>query len=147
MSDDKSADDIFPPYITDLKFGNERFTSSPTGGLKDMSGDKARLGLVPPSLNEAVAKVLWWAHTDPEKAYPLNNWRKGLEWSKPLESIERHAAAIRDGQWLDPESGLPHAYHIATNVAFLIEFIDTHPDLDDLSRPNYKTRKGEDVNE
>jgi hypothetical protein len=36
-----------------------------------------------------------------------------------------------DGEELDAESGLPHLYHAAANIAMLIEYKTTCPELDD----------------
>ena len=49
------------------------------------------------------------------------NWRK-VEPERYHEALLRHVLAIwRDPYAVDPESGLPHLWHIATNAAFLID--------------------------
>ena len=51
--------------------------------------------------------------------YSRNNWKKGMPITQILDSMLRHIAAIQSGEWLDPESGLPHIGHIQCNALFL----------------------------
>lgn len=53
--------------------------------------------------------------------YPDNNWRGGMAASKWLPSAFRHVLALSEGEWLDPESGLPHLWHLAASVAIGVE--------------------------
>jgi hypothetical protein len=95
--------------------------------------DKDKLSWVPASLERAVAKVLWKSSAEGGGKYPAQNWRKGMSWSETGESLMRHAKLlIQDGEEIDKESGLPHIFHIACNAAFLIEYRETHPELNDL---------------
>lgn len=84
---------------------------------------KPRLSLVPPALIEQVAAVRFWAVETKYK--DENNWRE-VPAQEYLEAILRHAlACVRKGpEALDPESGLPHMAHIATNAAFILEGIN-----------------------
>ncbi len=94
--------------------------------------DKDKLSWVPASLERAVAKVLWKSAKENGGKYPAQNWRKGMSWSETGESLLRHVKSwLQDGEDVDKESGLPTLYHVATNVAFLIEYMETHPELDD----------------
>jgi hypothetical protein len=56
------------------------------------------------------------------KKYELHNWKKSGSWHKCADSAMRHMIAFREGEMDDPESGLPHLHHYATNLAFLFEF-------------------------
>lgn len=47
-----------------------------------------------------------------------HNWKKGLNQPEILESLQRHLAALMDGEKNDPESGLPHIGHIMCNAMF-----------------------------
>lgn len=47
------------------------------------------------------------------------NWRK-VEPERYRDALERHWCAYLDGEKRDAESGLPHLWHIACNVMFLI---------------------------
>lgn len=82
---------------------------------------KLQLSLVPPALISAVAEVRRYGvgkYGDPE------NWRR-VEVDRYREALLRHVLAVWDGDLnkLDGESGLPHLWHIACNVAFLIELL------------------------
>lgn len=77
-----------------------------------------RPSLVPPSLIWAVAAVREYGtakYHDPE------NWRQ-MEPQRYRDALFRHLLKyLDDPQGVDNESGLPHLWHIACNVAFLIE--------------------------
>lgn len=78
---------------------------------------KLRPTLVSPLLIEAVAKVREYGvhkYKDPE------NWREVESW-RYKDALYRHWLAYLKGERIDPESGLPHLWHIACNVNFLIE--------------------------
>lgn len=63
--------------------------------------------------------------------YARDNWRKGMSWTSVMDSLLRHALAWLDGENDDHESGLPHMAHLAWNAMTLLEYINTHPELDD----------------
>lgn len=79
---------------------------------------KVRPSLVPPSLIWAVAEVREYGtakYHDPE------NWRQ-VEPQRYRDALFRHLLKyLDDPQSVDNESGLPHLWHVACNVAFLIE--------------------------
>ena len=80
---------------------------------------KLRLTLVPRGIIRAIAKVRMFAvngkYKDPD------NW-KTVEVERFRDAAFRHFLAYLDNpQGLDEESGLPHIWHLATNIAFLIE--------------------------
>lgn len=50
--------------------------------------------------------------------YSVDNWKKGLDKKEILESMQRHLAALIDGEQNDPESGLSHMGHIQCNALF-----------------------------
>jgi hypothetical protein len=102
------------------------------GGIKH-DESKRRMDLVPTSLISSVARILEFG----ARKYGDNNWREGLKWSRVYAALQRHLADFWDGNDLDSESGLPHLYHAACNIAFLIEFYEKRKDLDD----RYSTTK------
>jgi len=53
------------------------------------------------------------------KKYAPNNWKKGLPDRQVMESMQRHLAAMIDGEENDSETGLPHVGHIMCNCMFL----------------------------
>lgn len=78
---------------------------------------KIRPTLVPVSLIRAVTEVREYGcrkYHDPE------NWRQ-VEPQRYKDALYRHWLAYLSGEGRDPESELPHLWHIACNVAFLIE--------------------------
>lgn len=79
---------------------------------------KIRPTLVPVSLVRAVARVREFGtrkYGDPE------NWRS-VEPQRYRDALCRHLLAyLEDPESRDEESGLPHLWHLACNVAFLIE--------------------------
>lgn len=80
-------------------------------------GGKVRPTLVPSSLIKAVARVREYGiakYTDPD------NWRR-VAVERYRDAAYRHWLAYLDGEWKDEESGLPHLWHLACNIAFLIE--------------------------
>ena len=81
--------------------------------------DKPRLDLVPPGIIEAVGVVRTYGT---EKYGDKDNWRK-VEPERYTAALMRHLCNfLRDPAGLDSESGYPHLWHMACNIAFLIEF-------------------------
>lgn len=60
-----------------------------------------------------------------------HNWRGGIAYSRLISAAYRHLGAINRGEDIDPESGLPHVYHLACNVMFLSWMMENKPELDD----------------
>lgn len=108
------------------------------GGLRFNEG-KLELSECPNSLIYAVAKVMMFGASK----YAKHNWRKGMKWSIPRDCLQRHLTAWDDGEECDKESRLSHLYHAAANIAMLIEYEHTFPELDD--RFKGKVRKKEDM--
>ena len=52
-----------------------------------------------------------------EKYEPFN-WQKPTERNTLIDSMQRHMAALIDGNELDDESGLTHIGHIMANAMF-----------------------------
>lgn len=91
----------------------------------DRTNPKDRLGvkkpwlhLVPPALVLWVSKVFRFSLTK----YGPYNWReKRVRVTVYLDAIERHLLAMKDGRDYDPETGFPHAAHIAASCAILLD--------------------------
>lgn len=85
--------------------------------LKQTSG-KPRLTLVPRKIITAIARV---------REYGNMKYRTSDSWKLNTAEQYRDAAYrhwleyLDDPESLDAESGLPHLWHLATNIAFLIE--------------------------
>lgn len=78
---------------------------------------KVRPTLVPPSMILAIAKVREYGC---EKYKDPDNWRK-VEPQRYRDALYRHFLAYLSGEKCDEESGLPHLWHMACNVAFLVD--------------------------
>ena len=50
--------------------------------------------------------------------YAPRNWQKSMPLDKILESMQRHLAALFDGEEVDSESGISHMGHIQANAMF-----------------------------
>jgi len=50
--------------------------------------------------------------------YSRDNWKIGLDLKEVLESMQRHLAALMDGEEFDKESGIHHMGHIQCNAMF-----------------------------
>ena len=79
---------------------------------------KARLTLVPRKILFDIAKVREYGN---KKYGSSENWKQ-VEPERYRDAAFRHLCAyLDDPQGVDKESGLPHLWHLACNVAFLCE--------------------------
>ena len=79
---------------------------------------KPRCSLVPSEIIRCIAKIRMYGC---EKYHDPNNW-KNVEVERYRDAMYRHLLAyIDDPKGKDEESGLPHLWHLACNVAFLCE--------------------------
>lgn len=83
--------------------------------------DKPRPSLVQPALIRADMGVREYGC---QKYHKPDNWRN-VEAARYWDALLRHALAAWD-DWtaVDPESGMPHLWHIATNAAFLMQYME-----------------------
>lgn len=116
---------IGPADIRDMDESNR-----PQKGLK-YDADKPRMDLLDPTFTRGTAAVLTFG----ARKYAADNWRGGINYTRLIASMHRHLAAIQENQDIDPESGLPHVYHIACNCQFLGWMMVNRPDLDDRYKP------------
>lgn len=89
--------------------------------------DKPMLNLIDPQAIEGLAAVLTFG----AKKYAADNWRGGIHNSRLIASLLRHLFAIMRGEYIDPESGLPHIDHVGCNWMFLSNNLKNRPDLND----------------
>lgn len=87
------------------------------GFLKD-DNNKIRLELLDFRFVEGIGEIL----TMGAKKYEANNWQKAEDASRYEGALLRHLAAYMKGEKVDPESGLPHVYHMGCNLMFLDYF-------------------------
>lgn len=83
---------------------------------------KLRLTLVPRKIIRAIAVIRQYGV---EKYKDPDNW-KNVEIERYRDAAFRHFLAyLDDPKGVDAESGLPHLWHLACNIAFLCEMEDT----------------------
>jgi len=88
---------------------------------KKFDTGKPDMTLVPMALKEAVAKVMGFGCAK----YGRDNWKagEGLDWHRPMAAAMRHLDKHNEGMLIDEESGMPHIWHAATNIAFLCHYM------------------------
>lgn len=67
--------------------------------------------------------------------YTPRGWEAGMEWSRIVDPLFRHLLAWMTGETHDPVDGQHHLAAVAWACFALMEYEDTHPELDDLKRP------------
>lgn len=86
--------------------------------------DKPRISLVPTRIMIDIARVREFGiqkYPDPQ------SWRR-VEIERYRDAVGRHFLAYMDDpEGVDPESGLPHRWHLETNLAFLAELERLNP--------------------
>ena len=95
-------------------------------GIKHDEG-KARFDLLPVKPLFKVAEV----YTIGAKKYSDRNWERGIKWGRVFAAMLRHAWNWWRGEKLDPEDGQHHLASVAWCALTLMEFEETHPELDD----------------
>ena len=88
---------------------------STDAGIKHDDG-KLRYDLIPPRALEGLVKVLTFG----ANKYTSNGW-KTVEKERYIAAAMRHFEAYRLGELNDPESGLPHMYHVMCCITFISE--------------------------
>jgi hypothetical protein len=108
------SDDVIEPEPNRSRTGAE---PEPVEGVK-FDTEKARYDLIPPEIEEAIAKVLTFGAAK----YGDRNWELGMRWGRPYAALRRHMAAWWGGENNDPETGFSHLAHAACCIAFLVAF-------------------------
>src|ERR1700681_3782944 len=128
---------VMPPHAVlksfwnnDMGFTEKQLLPEPVGRKDD--AEKLRHDLLDPWALEGLAAVLTFG----ANKYAAHNWRKGINNSRLVAAMERHLGAIKKGEHLDGESGLPHIDHLGCCWMFLSYNDKRRPDLDDMWKPN-----------
>lgn len=109
-------------YVTELP--NTTCEMLDTNVAKADAG-KPRLSLVPRKIIWDIAAIREYGN---KKYGDPNNWKK-VEPGRYRDAAYRHFMRyLDDPTGLDEESGLPHLWHLACNVAFLCEMEDIKDD-------------------
>ena len=79
---------------------------------------KPQLHLVPTEIINCIARVREFGN---KKYKDSNSWKR-VEKERYIDAMFRHLLKyVNDNNSVDEESGLPHLWHLACNVAFLCE--------------------------
>lgn len=97
------------------------------GGGERKNAGKLPMHLVPVSAIRSIAEVLRFG----ANKYAERNWERGFNFSIPYACAMRHLTAWWEGENNDQESQLNHLKHALTNIAMIIEFLETYPEGDD----------------
>lgn len=112
---------------TKMQANTAEIKITPPAGTK-YDTDKVPLDLLDPQALEGLAKVLQFG----ANKYAAHNWRGGIAYSRLTAAMLRHMFKILEGEYIDPESGLPHIDHAGCCWMFLSNMMKTRPDLNDL---------------
>ena len=98
-----------------------------TNAARKNDTEKLRYDLIPPTPLEELAKV----YTIGATKYAPRNWEKGLSWGRVFSAMMRHAWAYWRGEKRDKEDDQHHLASVAWCAFALMEFEQTHDELDD----------------
>ncbi|HLZ24542.1 MAG TPA: dATP/dGTP diphosphohydrolase domain-containing protein [Ktedonobacterales bacterium] len=117
-----------PPRVPRFDAANNLSdVAKPTEAMKHDAG-KVPLHLLDPLFLEATAKVLAFG----EQKYAAWNWALGtFKWSRLFSACLRHLWAFWRGEELDEESGMPHLWHAACCLMFMIRYSHSKLGTDD----------------
>jgi len=95
------------------------FVKKPPKHVKNDEG-KPRFTLVPPRALLAVAECFTYG----AEKYPGNDFRQVENaYQRYDDAARRHMNAADQGEIIDPESGLPHLAHAASNLLMQLEVL------------------------
>jgi hypothetical protein len=66
--------------------------------------------------------------------YSPRGWEAGMEWSRVADPLDRHWGRWSAGERYDQTDGQHHLASVAWAAFTLMEYEETHPELDDLAR-------------
>lgn len=102
-----------------------------TGAQRASIGTKIDTDLVPFELIVGAAVGLGLG----EHKYTARNFEKGLSYRSLINSIERHAKALKDGEELDRDTQIPHYMLLCSSVAMLAHNVMQGVVVDDRATP------------
>lgn len=68
--------------------------------------------------------------------YSPRGWERGMAWSRIVDPMFRHLFKWMKGEKYDQTDGQHHLASVAWACFALMEYEETHPELDDLKRPS-----------
>ena len=92
--------------------------TTPAEGRKDDGGKSWRPGLIAVEFIQGIATVLaFGAHK-----YSAGNWALGMDWSRPIDALDRHWTEWKGGEKVDAETGYSHLWHAGCCLMFLVAY-------------------------
>lgn len=140
--------DVKETYVR-VHYSNTWFVATrfiPVGGIpkKPTTGkgvkhdqNKPDMALLSPIALVKIAQVMTYG----KSKYGSNNWRGGFAWTRPLSAALRHLFAYIGGEDKDAETGISHLAHACCCLMFVLEFEETHKELDDRYQQQKKEAK------
>lgn len=98
---------------------------------KKFDGGKAPMELLSHKALLQIAEV--FGHG--AEKYGRFNYKNGLDWGRVIGAAYRHLGAFNSGEDTDPESGYSHVAHLGCCVIMLLDYISSHPELDNRYKP------------
>lgn len=108
-----------------------QWNTTETGAQRESIGTKIDTDLVPFELIVAAAVGLGLG----EHKYAARNFEKGLSYRSLINSIERHCKALKDGEEIDKDTGIPHFMLIASSTAMMVHNVMQGVVIDDRAPP------------
>lgn len=129
MTVERDEDDLEATMITgrvaDPETAEVRIKNEVTGGEK---GQKlARFDLLPTGPLWEVAELYGVG----ARKYAERNWERGYNWSLSYGALQRHVNLFWSGESYDKETKKHHLASVIFHALALMEFENTHPELDD----------------
>lgn len=105
--------------MEDLLFSESNESTDMSKNIQCAKADKGKLpiSLVPMEIIRNIAAIRKYGE---EKYHAPNNWVL-VDKQRYIDAMWRHLLAYQEGEELDEESGLPHLWHAACNMAFILE--------------------------
>jgi len=118
-------------HPSDAQDSDKLLATDPLAAGVKFDGEKARYDLLVPLALDQIAQVSAYG----AKKYAERNFEKGMSWGRVFAAAMRHLWAFWRGEFLDPESKLPHLAHAAWNVmALMLYSSGGYTQFDDRSR-------------
>lgn len=115
--------------------------ASPSGDTFKFDNGKPRCDLVPAEIIEAIGAVRTYGVQKYGKEYSYRE----VEAKRYRAALMRHICSwLKNPYGTDEESGLPHLWHVACNVAFLIELDKENSDDSDRIRGDAEEAEAND---
>lgn len=90
-------------------------------GASKFDADKPDVSLVSPNLILGVAEVLTFGAAKYGRRNYMRSAGDAAYEDRLYAAMQRHLLAHQTGEKIDPESGLPHLYHVCAGLSMLVD--------------------------